>query len=100
MNCTFFRAKELREAVSAPLAKYFVEHLSDLIKESKSTIFTTCVLNSLDSKVCESQITTDIEENRLCFIHQDICSDAAKSISSLITNSVFYLHIKMDCYAL
>ena len=51
MNCTFFRAKELREAVSAPLAKYFVEHLSDLIKDSKSTIFTTCVLNSLDSKV-------------------------------------------------
>ena len=45
------RAKELREAVSAPLAKYFVEHLSDLIKDSKSTIFTTCVLNSLDSKV-------------------------------------------------
>ena len=85
MNCTFFRAKELREAVSAPLAKYFVEHLSDLIKESKSTIFTTCVLNSLDSKVCESQITTD--------------SDAAKSISSLITNCIIYLHIKMDCYA-
>ena len=99
MNCTFFRAKELREAVSAPLAKYFVEHLSDLIKESKSTIFTTCVLNSLDSKVCESQITTDIEENRLYFIHQDICRDAA-IISSLITNCMFYLHIKMDCYAL
>ena len=48
----FSRAKELREAVSAPLAKYFVEHLSDLIKDSKSTVFTTCVLNSLDSKVC------------------------------------------------
>ena len=46
-----FRAKELREAVSAPLAKYFVEQLSDLIKDSKSTIFTTCVINSLDSKV-------------------------------------------------
>jgi len=56
------RAKELREAVSAPLAKYFVEHLSDLIKDSKSTIFTTCVLNSLDSKAAKPVLELLAEE--------------------------------------